>query len=279
MKYLDAIKGSAIAFVIFILAVIFLPTPQIKGVDIILTISTFLFAIVAGFCISRLGSRYDRIRDLIADEDAYFLTFYRTARIYGEEFYHKIIEIIDGYYIRCYDFTLSHYDYRGTAIHFFKLWDEIEKMKKYRNESAYQNLLTNLTSIENCRNSANVIASEALSVGQWTILIFLTGIILFSMFCFRTNSFYSQIITILFSTSLILVLLIIRDLQNLMYGGKALLEDSGQENLEFMGKLRYYNQIHIKSGVSRIPSYVKEYRLGLHKPGSKEVKIKIVQNK
>lgn len=277
MRYIDAVEGSLYSLIVFVFAVIIITVvAPMDNIEIILTIATFLFAILSGFFISRLGSRYDQIRSQVAQENANLLSLYKTSQSYGDDFAKKIGNHIDQYYICAYDYTLSSYNYKETGINYLKIWDEVTKIKKYRNESAYQSLLSCLYAIEINRNSASTISQEKLNAGHWTILFMLSAIILFSIFCIRTDDIYYQIITVLFSTVLVLVLLIIRDLQNLMLGDQSLLEESGQEVLEFIGKKRYYNKYFVDRDISKIPSHIKEYRLGLHKPGSTHQNIKTI---
>lgn len=75
------------------------------------------------------------------------------------------------------------------------------------------------------------------------------------------------------------MLFIVRDLQNLMFGGTSPLEESGQEVLEFMGLPRYYHEYFIRTGISSVPSSVKVYRIGRHKRGSKVFDIETVRRK
>jgi len=281
MKYVHALEGSLIAFVILILITILAPgAGPSEEVKIILTITTFLFAILLGFFLNRLNSRYNDIRRLVAEEDAYFLSFYKTSQFYGKKFADRIKNLIDKYYVCAYDFTLSDYShsYRCNSKYFLQMWDELRKHgKNYKKQSTYSKLTSDLTSIEKCRNTSSVISSEKLGYGQWFTLLILSGIILFSLFYLKTDELYSQIITILLSTGLLMILLILRDLQNLMLGGKSLLVESGQEVLELIGCIRYYNEIQVKNGISYIPEDVKVYRLGLHSPGSEKLNIKIVR--
>lgn len=277
MKYIDALFGTLIAFVVFIIAVIFIPiVAPISGTETILTIATFLFAILAGFYISRLNSRYDSMRNLVATEDSYFLSLWQSSKLYGEKISNRFADLIDKYYILAFDFSLSNYNYKGNLMYFLKMWDEILELKKYRTESSHQTLVAQITEIEKCRKSAAAIASEKLNTGHWAVLIFLSVIILYSIFSIRNISFYSQVITVLLSTVLILILLIIRDLQNLMLEGKPLLEESGHEIQELISRPRYYNQFFLKRGISIIPKNIKVYRLGLHKPGSQKLEIKLI---
>ena len=110
------------------------------------------------------------------------------------------------------------------------------------------------------------------------ILITLSGIIIFSLFYIKTSSLHSPIVTILFSTTIILVLLTLRDLQKLRLNGNMLVFESGEQVLESIGKLRYYNQRDLKKGSVKVPKHIKKYRLGLHKPGEK-FNIKIINVK
>ena len=104
-------------------------------------------------------------------------------------------------------------------------------------------------------------------------ILLLSLIILISLFSMRGHDIVSSTIVILLSTVLVIILLTIRDLQNIKYGGKAPMLESVQEVLEAMGKLRYYNV-----WTASVPKDLKKYRLGMHKPGEKS-KIKIIERK
>lgn len=278
MKYIDAVTGSIISIVPFAFLAIYVhgvgPTPIIET---ILTISTFLFAILAGFFLSRLNTRYSDIRELISNEDAYFFSLFKTARVYGEKFTKKIIDIIDQYYIVSFENDLANY-YKSTAPYLEEIYDALYKIKEKATESTYANLFSILLSIEIVRNKNSVIAKEKITKSQWMVLVCLTIIIFICLLYLNTNQIFFQLLVIIMSSMLILILLTIRDLQNLRLGGKVMpVLESGQEVLESMGKLRYYNQKLIEKKVMEIPRGIKKYRLGTHLPGEK-MKIKIVES-
>jgi hypothetical protein len=278
MKYLHAVKGSAVAFILFIIAVIFIPGKGAsKEVELILTVSTFLFAILAGFFISRFNSRHSKIKEYVAAEDAFLLSFYRTSLIYGKKFSDKIKELIDKYYIVSYDFDIL-FNYKHTEKYLVGIYKELVKNKKYRAQGTYEAMLDQLAAIEENRNKSAASSEDKISIGQWMILITLSGIIIFSLFYIKTSSLHSPIVTILFSTTIILVLLTLRDLQKLRLNGNMLVFESGEQVLESIGKLRYYNQRDLKKGSVKVPKHIKKYRLGLHKPGEK-FNIKIINVK
>lgn len=275
MRYINAIKGSIIAFIIFSMAAFLMPGKGPSNeVEIVLTISTFLFAILAGFFISRLNSRYDRIREHIATEDACWISFYNICRVYGDGFAKKIGNIMDKYYITSFDYDLPLY-YKPTIKYMTEIHNEIIKIKKYRHEGSYSRLLSSLASIEENRNKASVSGLEKLTKGQWAVMICLACIIVYSVFYIKTQLIHSNIMVIILCSVLVLVLLMMRDLQNFRLAGELPVEESGQEVLEQIGKLRYYNQIYLKSGANKVSKEVKKYRLGLHKPGEKP-NIKII---
>jgi len=287
MKYLHAIKGGFIALVLFSIGTFFLAgIGPSEDVRIILTVSTFLFAILAGFFISRLNNRYNKIIESTSIEDSYFLSLYEVSTLISKSFSKRIGKLIDNYYILAYDFDAGKY-YKSSSKYFLAIYDEMRLIfkkiysgKKSRpSDSPFGRILIYMGKIEEARNKSAVLVLEKLRKGQWAILFFLGAIIIFSIFYLKVPQLYSQVITVLLSTSIVLVLLILRDLQNLRIGtGESLLAESGQEVFEFIGELRYYNQESIESGLTKVPSNIKKYRLGLHKPGEKP-RVKIVTNR
>tara|TARA_Y100000310_G_scaffold341242_1_gene439779 strand:- start:384 stop:1298 length:915 start_codon:yes stop_codon:yes gene_type:complete len=279
MRYVNAILGFVIALIFFIIATLIIPGQgPSKNVELILTISTFLFAILAGFFISRSVTKFNEIKRAVVTEDALFLSLYKTSQILGKEFSDKIRDLIDKYYIVSYDFALAEYavkTYKQTNKHFLAMWDTVKKFKKKESSAAYKIVLDILIEIEKNRNMSSETSREKLGTGRWLILIALSAIILFSIFYLKTTDIYSYVVTILLSTVLVLVLLIIRDLQNLVGTSEEILIESGQEVFEDIGKLRYYNEEYLKGAFFKVPKHVNKYRLGIHKPGEK-IKIKVV---
>lgn len=280
MKYIDAIKGSLIALIVFIVCSYFIvgrgPSTEIQ---IVFTVSSFLFAILSGFFISRFNARYDRIRELIVAEDSHFLSLYKIASFYSEEFSKNVTDLIDKYYILAYDMFASegHTEYKYNAKYFLGIYDEMRKLdQKYRSENSFGRMLDDLVEIENSRDARSVLAEERVTRGQWAILISLSAIIVFSVFYMQMPTIYSQTVTVLLSTVVVMVLLILRDLQNMRLNGELVAVESGQELFEDIGRLRYYHKKYISNGSIRIPDFVKSYRLGIHIPGQ-EPKIKVIK--
>lgn len=279
MRYIDAIAGSTVAFVIFAALAYYVNGYGVSDdVTIILTVSSFLFAILAGFFISRFNIRYDKVRELLASEDARFLSLYKISFMFGKKFSDRITDLIDKYYIISLDLLSGENAYKPTMVHFLSIYDEINKLKKgrQRDDAALEETIDYLADLENYRNTRAVLVEEKITPGQWMVLIILSIIIIFSVFYMHTATWYSIVVTVLLSTVVILVLLILRDLENLRLGGKLVAIESGEEVLEAMGRPRYYNQRYVDNGSIHIPQDISTYRLGVHRPGEK-IKIKVVR--
>lgn len=281
MKYVSSTKGSFIALIILTILGFVLPVQEpIEGLDLVLTVTTFLFAILIGFDLSRLYLRYTNVRQAIAEEDARMLSFFAKSKIHSKQFSDKIKKLISQYYINALDFGIwksEGYYYKPTAKYFLSLYDEMEKIKKHCHEGTYESMLDDLSYAESARNKSSVFIYSKISLRKQYFLFVLSFIILFCLFFnVRGLEIYSKIITILLSSSLVLIILILRDLNNFMLQSKGVVVESRQEVLEFIGESRYYNKLNIKRGYISVPKDVKEYRLGLHKPGEKQ-KIELVK--
>jgi hypothetical protein len=281
-NYLYALKGALLALIGFGLVTFFFPSHGASDpVELILTVASVLFAILVGFFISRANNRSDKVRDLVAAEDAHWLTLYKTASTINESFAKRIRELVDQYYIMVFDFVEFNYYKIGAAI-FLSVYDELKRIKSRikspTDSEAYGAILLELSQLEELRNSTSAVMSERIRRGQWTSLVLLATIIIVSLFYLRVPEFYAQISTTMLSTAIVLVLLFVRDLQNFRISGGLILIESGQEIFDFIGKPRYYHHSYIDSGMVRIPDNIKVYRKGLHKPGEKP-NIKTVRRK
>jgi len=279
-KYITAIQGSAIALVSFTLLAFILPSHETTGeVELVLTVSTFLFAILAGFLISRLSDRYNTMRNLVGQEDAHWLSLYRMGKLYGKKFSNELADRIDDYYTTIFDYELGEYykQSREQLENVYALFYKTKLNERQYNKDVFDDMLGTLSNIEGTRNLSSVLAVEKLNTSQWITISSLGAIILFCLFYLNGNQLFSPFLTSSLSTILVLVILTMRDLQNFRFTGGILVEESGQEVLEYIGKKRYYGEIYLAD--SAIPTAVKEYRIGIIDKKTGKKKIKLVKNR
>ena len=89
-------------FLFIVLFIIYYLTPFKLNVDlgVFLTVATFLFAIFAGFFISRQGNRYSNIRDQISQFDGELSAMYRQLGHIDKKAQKQLAKIIKGHYLK-----------------------------------------------------------------------------------------------------------------------------------------------------------------------------------
>lgn len=280
LRYIDAVEGSSFALIVFLITAFTLPGHGAsEDVQIILTITTFLFAIILGFFITRCSTRFDQLRQIIAEGDAAWLNLYKTAQVIDADFAKTVQLKIDEYYRYWFDYSIGN-AYKVTSKLFHSLYDDIASFAHTKEDKPglVDDFVIQLNNIETLRNRESVLNLERITFGQWAILVTLAGIVTFCVYFLKSDALYSQVIAVLLSTTMVMVLLILRDLENLMLGGKHCLDESGEEVFEYIGMPRYYNKYHIDNGITRLPDDLEEYRLGTHVPGEEPV-ITVVKQK
>lgn len=272
-RYVHAIQGSLAAAVVFVIATVVIPTmgPS-DSIELILTVSTFLFAILAGFYINRLNQRFDTIRELLGQEDAHWLTLFKGAAFFNEEFGKRLAELMDTYYIYALDAKNLEYYKRTTQI-FCRIHDELARSKPQETRNITTYMIELLSMLEERRNRISMLVREKLTGGQWLMLLILAGIILYCLFFLKMPTMSSWIITPMLSTVLALVLLTMRDLQNFRLNGESLGIESAEETFDILGRPRYYNAAQLEDGSAILPENIEKYRLGRHTPGSTDLDI------
>lgn len=268
-------KGTVVAFITLAAVALVVPGQgQSQHVQTLLTVSTFLFAILAGFYMTRLNQRYDLVRDLLAEEDADWLTFYESTGFFEPQLRDVVRPLIDEYYIRALDSSNIMY-YKQTRRIFRSVHEALQRAKPsdFPVIAYMAELLANL---EKTRNKIAVVATEHVRKSQWVMLTILAGIILFCLFYLQEYSIYSYVSTVLLGTVLVMILLVMRDLMHFRLGGELIAVESGEEMFDWIGTPRYYNKSQLKDGSVRLPPGLRRYRLGTHNPGEENLRIQVI---
>ena len=214
------------------------------------------------------------MKALISTEDALLFSLFKASKVYGKKFSDNLADAIEQYYFTVFETELDDY-YKQTTPQIEKMYTVLYQIKNKAGESVYANLFSILLSFEEARNKNSVLGKEKITKSQWAVLILLSGIIFYCLLYLNTNEAFFQVLVIIVSSILVLILLTMRDLQELRLGGKLMkVFESGQEVLESMGKLHYYTSMLLEEGAMKIPERLKEYRLGVHEPGEdRDIKI------
>jgi hypothetical protein len=230
--------------------------------DTIITVVAFLFGIIAGFYIVVTTTDYNSIKNILASETAKWVSLYQNILIYDTPTSEKLSSLIDTYIRRAFDYEVMDYE-RGTREEFANITKTIRGLPlKQEVAYLYEKIGNTFDDIIQTRQQLAVLGTRALQVFQWIILITLAALFIFSLYGLRTGELFFDIVTVSISSSIILVLLLIRELDLYLWNEKTFGYDIFQNVLTSIGRLPYYPIESIDKG--RIIPAEKEYRVGIH---------------
>ncbi|MEK7138781.1 MAG: hypothetical protein AAB799_01220 [Patescibacteria group bacterium] len=267
-----------LSVLIFIFLILITPSGFIdsESGNTILTITTFLFGLLAGFYIVVTTTDYNNLKSILANETATWDSLYKNMLVYNKELAVKLSDHIDLYIQSNFDHELMN-AVKGTTEEFKKIEGIFENMVLVPDMgSVHQVILGNLDNLRSLRHQQIALGRKTVSFFQWVVLIILSILVIFSLLGLRTGALFFDVTTVLISSSLVLILLLIRDIDLYTWN-----EKFGFEIFEILlkniGKLPYYNSAIIGKG--RFQPTESEYRLGVYTnfPKSLERKTEIVK--
>lgn len=241
---------------------VFSPPDVIKT---LLTVSTFLFGILGGFVIASRMSRFTRFRDLLTNETGFLISLYQYSNLVNEKFSKKIADLIDHYIVEGFLYEVYEY-HRKTEASFYAIFNELKNFKpsNENEQEALNQMKWIIRDMPKDREEMYLLEEDKISNLLNITLLLLTSVILFCFFYLRTNVFYSNLITIILSTSVVLVLVLIRDLDKLNIGDYAIDYGIYFRLFDVIEKPRLYTSDAIKSRKLKFPKHG-TYRYGIIK--------------
>ncbi|MCH7604651.1 DUF4239 domain-containing protein [Patescibacteria group bacterium] len=238
-----------------------------EGISAILGIVGLLFAILVGFFITDLWSRFQRIRENVAVEVSGLQTYYLFVQILGRSSQHKKWakkqqELIDRY-VREF-FYVEWNDYGKIDPYFNEIIQslgEVGELKTNRETETYTNLLPLLNEITTARQRLFMYGKDRLSKMEWMVVLFLSAILIFSIFSIRTTELSSLLLSGTLISTVTILLLILRDLNDLSFGEDMVSFEPYETIFDVIGKPRFYLKRDIEAGRVK-PPRGKKYRAG-----------------
>lgn len=272
MSFFRKIKTKYLIIIVItlsFLAVFVLPKKEqvSEGISAILGLVGLLFAILVGFFITDLWSRFQRIRENVATEVSGLQTYYLFVQILGKfphhkEWAEKQQELIDRY-IREF-FYVEWGDYGKIDPYFneiIKSLNEIKELKTNKEVETYTNFLPLLNEVTTAREKLFMYGKDRLNKMEWIVVLFLSAILVFSIFAIRTPDLSSLFLSGTLISTVIILLLILRDLNNLSFGEEMVSFEPYETIFDVIDKPRFYLKRDIKSGRVIPPKNIK-YRVG-----------------
>lgn len=229
----------------------------------IIAVATFILGIFIAFSISDRHNRINRIRELDSEERASLEMIYYFSEIFGKKFQDSIRESMDSYLMATLDYKITDYD--KTEPEFKSLSEEVFKAKMQKDEKkqeAFDKMMGELVTIGTVRKQTISLVADRLQLFEWTSLILLTSVIIFSTLFLNTGELALQIILAILNFSIVILVLFLYTLDNLTWNEEERIFEPYEKTFETIDKLRYYPEILIKK--KRIKKYKgKSYRLGV----------------
>jgi hypothetical protein len=208
----------SIVYCIFLAIAIFLPlqTP-VDGIDTILSITTFTFAIFLGFSTSIRATRLYSLRQLLRKTDAYFVAIYTLSKQLGPKVQAEMRAILDTALINQIDFYLPDY-YRSmpTNIAVFRYISELKGKDDGQLSIINHMIEEGRGMLQNMKDISHLVRDRMLRI-EWASLGLLALIIWVCLFALNTGTVLSLIVMPLVAVAIFLLLLIIYDLDNLTW--------------------------------------------------------------
>lgn len=224
-------------FTIFFYTVPFRPQVDEK---VFLTASTFFFAVLAGFFISRQGQRYSSIRDKLTAFDGNMSFIYRSLCHFGPSAQKKGSIIMKHHYLpilekRLWDYSFTHKTTTITDLH--ALFEDITKDNNFtpiQNAVLIQSMVA-LRESQLARKNLVALEEERVPMPQWFLILFL-GIILLVVL-WAVPSYNDLIVALLkgaFGGITVVVLIILWELDHLDFFEGTIGEHSARDVLNII---------------------------------------------
>lgn len=166
---------------------------KVEVTSIFLTVSTFLFAVITGFFISRQNSRHETIRQHIAIFDGNVTALYRGFSVFGSKTQKKAEKIIRSHYEkileeRQWDYHLTH---KSTTI--TDLGNLLAKSASDTEYASYadhtiSNMIISLDTLQSARKQMVSMHIERIPFIEKLLVVVMAAVLLFSLFLIPSES-------------------------------------------------------------------------------------------
>ena len=215
---------EAMLLIVFVLVAAVFYFFSFGGVEtdkIFITISTFFFSIFTGFFISRQGSRYSKLRETISTFDGKLSGVYRAAQNVSPEVQAETGAILRTHYERILrEQSWEHHFSEETTVisSVHKVLEEkigSDKVESLRNQ-ALGRMLAGLSDCQVLRKNMVMLYQERIPSFQWFLVILFLEMLLMSISVIPSvGALLGSVLKAAFVVSLISVVIILRNLDNL----------------------------------------------------------------
>ena len=229
----------------FVAAFLFPGVGENETIQTSITFIGILFGIIVGFFITDLYARYQGIRGNAASDSSALTTFWTFSEILGQSKKNKawletVREAIYNYVLKF--MPLPWHRYSETEPEFNALTNTFKTLtyETDKENETYSNILNVSNGHSDAREKLVMFGRDKLSWGEWLVVTFLGALLLWSLFYVKDSSFVSFVFTGAICSAILMLLFVLKDLNNLDFGENAISIEPYERVLDAIGKPRYY---------------------------------------
>lgn len=213
----------------------FAPDISSDAGNLLLTISSFLFAVFTGFFMSRQGDRYSSIREAIANFDGSLTALYRDFGHISKELQSRAADVIRRHYAtivkeRAWDWHFTHKSDTIVSLHgVLEEADALDTSSTVKSQ-AVEGVRTALDQLQTVRKNMIGLHVERIPAFQWALILILGAVLLVSI-AGVPSSIFGSVLKGAFGTSVILIVVLLRDFDGLRFFEGAIGTSSAEDIL------------------------------------------------
>ncbi|MFA5030925.1 MAG: hypothetical protein WC495_05050 [Patescibacteria group bacterium] len=249
---------AAIASTWFIKFILHFPTADISIIGVILSISSILFGLLAGFFFSELWQRYTEIRSLQSERSSAGLMLVTLATHFfnNKKFEKDFIQRMENTAIADETILWDEGDFEEQYYHEVAKSFELINVKNEKDAQYFAAMLNYSYTYSMDTIKADVLYKERLSSIEWLLFTFLSFIIVISVLLLDVSQMLYSVIVLTFPGVIFLTLSIIYGLNIISWSRNLITLEPNQVIFDALKVPRFY----VQRNKDLIPSYIKNFR-------------------
>jgi hypothetical protein len=208
------------ALIVFFAAAVLIPGQSSMDftnftVNTVLVVAVFLFGMMLAYSVSNRQARLDKIREQLREQDAILLNIYDLTKQFGPAIAVQARQRIDHCLQAQIDYQLQDFERSHGALRDLTEYLMSIKPKTPAQIEEKSKILDNIGELARAHKRVCYNVQNKMMRYEWISLIVLSCIIIFSLFHENQNTWSSVVIVTIVSGSLVLFLLILKELDSL----------------------------------------------------------------
>ncbi|MCL5432649.1 MAG: hypothetical protein M1524_00850 [Patescibacteria group bacterium] len=253
IKNLNISTGILLGFIFSLtVSVFFNGYPKGEQFSILISATSFLFGIFVSFLINDSRSNLNHINEILKSDEATLQSIYEVSIAFGKDVQDSVRNLMDKYLTDQIDYYLEDFKYSNKSFKELYRYIVSLKPKNAQENYAYSNMLSALSSSSINRKRVETFVQNKILIIEWIVVLILLVLELFFIFYFNSGDLISIILSTLLSTSAIVLVLILKDFDNLKRNEDKWIWEPLGNLFQSLGLVPYYPMATIKDNRAKI---------------------------